>query len=498
MQHKRKFILLTALSMFFAANIHQYVAAEEPVLSTDVIKTEQIELSSNKVFKQNYSNAVSKFENLNIKVAHDDFYKLIMQQKNQDFYLLLLANKTAELGFFDLSNLAFSKITDIDISNTTIENTKKFYYPSKPMTQADTIILAELYSNIIYNDQAKETIKELQSYPGLLSDYDYANYIMALGYHKLKDNKTAAGYIRQAIKTNSSNINYKLLEAQILADTKKGKLSKKILKEINLQNLDSCLLTDKINSANQYVMYLSARNSFDKDYYLGRYYFSKKDYVKSARIFQSAVTKNKKNNAILYGMMSRCYFEQGDYSKASEFAQKSIKLSKNTDSFMTLGDIEAKNGNFKSAIKYYKETVSNHETRLEGLEKIASAYTKLSNKKRADDIYKQIRKEYNNSYLAYYNSDLSGNEIGNIKKAISININFIDGWIDMARIMIDNGNFELAQNYLAVANYLDDNNFRYYYYQSLLKKKESELHKNNSDRINKVANEIQYLNSRGS
>ena len=75
---------------------------------------------------------------------------------------------------------------------------------------------------------------------------------------------------------------------------------------------------------------------------------------------------------------------------------------------------------------------------------------------------------------------------------------FIDGGIDMAGILLDKGILELEHNSLLEANYLDDNNFRYYYYQSLLKKKELELYKNNSDRINKVTNETQYINSRGS
>ena len=493
MQLKYNSIILLILCFFIGNNVFS-----EQILTTDVVKTEQIEHSFNKNFKQNFSDAISKYENLNIKVSYDDFYKLIEQTKKGDYYLLLLANKTAEFGFFDLSNLAFSKITDVDISNSMLEDTKKFCYPAKSMSQSDIIILAELYSNIVYNDRAKETINELQHYPRLLNDNDYANYIMALGYYNLKENRTATDYIKKAIKLNGNNINYQILEAQILADVKKGKLSKKILKDINSQKIESLLLASKIDSANQYVMYLLAKNNFEKDYYLGKYYFSKNDYVKSARIFQSALTKNKTNNAILYGMLSRCYFAQGDYNKAKETAQKSIKLAKNANSFITLGDIESINGNYKTAIKYYKNAQSNNELRQESLEKIALSYTKLANKKHAVDIYNSIKKEFGCSYLAYYNTTTPENEIVGIKKALSINMNFIDGWIDMARIMLDKGNLELAHNYLLAANYLDDNNFRYYYYQSLLKKKELELYKNNSDRINKVTNETQYINSRGS
>ncbi|MGN1153661.1 MAG: hypothetical protein ACI4S3_06500, partial [Candidatus Gastranaerophilaceae bacterium] len=139
MQLKYNSIILLIFCFFIGNNVFS-----EQILTTDVVKTEQIEHSFNKNFKQNFSDAISKYENLNIKVSYDDFYKLIEQTKKGDYYLLLLANKTAEFGFFDLSNLAFSKITDVDISNSMLEDTKKFCYPAKSISQSDIIILAEL------------------------------------------------------------------------------------------------------------------------------------------------------------------------------------------------------------------------------------------------------------------------------------------------------------------------------------------------------------------
>ena len=206
MQFNHK-ILLTLLITFTLSYTAISETVYDPILQTDIIKVEPIKKQNyNITFKKNFANAINKFENLNIKTSYDDFFNLITQQSKSDFYLLTLANKTAELGFFDLSNLAFSKIEDLEISNKNIEEIKKFYYPSKNINKQDIIILAELYSNIVYNDQAKETVTELSLYQNLLREYDYANYLMALGCYKLNDITQAKEYIKIATQMNPNNI----------------------------------------------------------------------------------------------------------------------------------------------------------------------------------------------------------------------------------------------------------------------------------------------------
>ena len=404
----------------------------------------------------------------------------------------MLADKTAEFGFFDLSKQAFSKIEDFDISNNIIENTKKFYFPKKNITKSDILILAELYSNIVFNDQAKESVSELSRYPRLLNDYDYANYLMALGYYKLNDIQNAKQYIKIAITENPSNINYKILESQIFTGEKKGKITKKRIKEINSEKINTQKLCGKIKSSNEYIEYLLAQKPFEKDYYLGRYYWAEGDYQKASRIFITALGKNKKNNALLYSMLARCAFSQGDYKKADEYCDKAYKITQNNpDCLITMGDIAAKNGDYKNAIKYYKETLSDKNVKQDALEKMASVYTKMSNPKRANEIYNKLIKDFDNSYIAYYKIGLvtPEKELDYLKTSVSLNPMYQDGWIDLARLMLEKGNISLAKSYLAVANYLDDSNFRYYYYQSLLNKKEAEYNsiKNSNDTYNKIA-----------
>lgn len=473
MLFKYKLMLLISIIIIFAGNVNAELPSSH-TYATDIIKTELIQETYNIEFKREFNEAISKFENLNIKISYNDFRKLIDKYKENDFYIMLLANKTTELGFFDLSNIAFSKFKDVEITKLNVENTKKYYFPSQNIEKNDILILAELYSNIVYNDQAKESIDELQNTSKLLQSYDYANYIMALAYYKLNDNSSANLYIKKAIKLNKDNINYKILEAKILSQNKNNKYSKKIIKELNsINELKIISMQNKINSSEEYINYLCAKKDFDKNYYLGKYYYTEHEYNKSIKVLQNALSKNKKNNAILYGLISRCYYNLNDFNHAEEFAKKSRKIKPNNeDSLITLGDLEFKNGNYKNSIKYYKEILNNKSTRQEILEKIANSYSKISNN---SSLYNKLIKEYPNSYIANYQVGVDTTSIGNIKKAIAINILFQDAWIDLARIMIEQGNLDLAENYLTVANYIDNSNYRYYYYQNLLKKKELKL-----------------------
>lgn len=467
MHFKSKFICLLIL----LANMGFCYANETP-LTSDVFMYENQNDSLNNNFKQDYSSAVNKFENLNVQASYNDFERLINLYKDNDFFNILIGYKTAEFGFYNLSQLAFSNISDLEILGNHYNDVKQYYYPSCNIKKDDIIVLAELYSNIQYNDQVQESINELNQYSRFLYDYDYANYLMAYGYYKLNDITNAKKYIQVALKKNPNNITYLSLNAKILVGEKKGKLSKKILKDIESKKISSEILSQKIKATNEYINYSIARNNDIKDYYLGKYYYIEGDYNKALRILNSSSPKNKKSIAKNNGIIARCYYALGDYSNAKEYAKKSVKFN-NTNCLLVLGDIEFKNGNYKSALNYYKRASVNKKYKKEALEKLAGAYLKLSNSKTAKDIYQDSIREFNNSYISNYEMSLidKENELNYLKKTISINALYQDAWIDLAKIMIEKKCYKMAKRYLTIAKYIDENNFRYYYYQSLLMKK---------------------------
>lgn len=473
-------VKLLILTLLYVSSLGKVFAEEtvNPVLSTDISKTNKLIEYRNDLFKKSFSNAISKFENLNIEVAYNDFESLIEQSESSDYHLIILADKTAELGFFDLSEFAFSKIKDTDFSAINHRDTKKMFFPKQKIKKSDLVVLAEIFSNIKYNDNANEAIKELENHPRLLAEYDYANYILALGYLSSKKLDEAKPYINSALKTNPENVSYSMIKALAYAKDKNGRISRKIFNKIKKENILTESYNNDINNLSQMVNYIVTKNEKEKDLYLGRYYLGKNDYSKAIRILQGAIGTKKNTNALVYGSLSRCYYELGDYIKALEYAQKCKKLdSKNSDALLTFGDIAFKNGEYKSAIKYYKQAMYKNNKRIV-LEKMALAYTSSSQPKNAFLIYDEILKEFQNSYIAYYKKGImqNNNDIVNIKKALSININYTDAWIDLARIMVDRGNLAVAKNCLSAVNCIEGNaNFRYYYYQNILDKKEDEI-----------------------
>ena len=94
----------------------------------------------------------------------------------------------------------------------------------------------------------------------------------------------------------------------------------------------------------------------------------------------------------------------------------------------------------------------------------------LDKAKKAMEIYEKVLRTYSDAYLAYYKVALSDKtkEMIYLKKALAINMNFTDAWIDLGRVELERHNFNESKKYLAVANYIDENNFRYYYYQGLV------------------------------
>lgn len=442
--------------------------------NTIAIPVKKAVLTHNSLHNQ-YVFAFERFMQSNVKSAYNDFKILIDTMDDSDYAYAQLAQRMADIGFFNLSDLAISKIDDKNLSDVVVEDMKTYYYPSRKLKKDDEIYLGEVFSNIMYNDQSKEATLELVKNTALLSDSDYANYIVALGYLKSNDFVNAEIYIDSAINLNQQNLNYKKLKAEILSQGKKSKNALKIVDYMKSQPLYSTDFTRKINSLEQFVLYKSNKNYSEKMYHLGYYYYYENELAKSARTLQSAFTTKKKFNKDVYALLSRVYFDMNEFEKAQDSAQKAYKIdSNNTQALLVLGDLNYRGKDFKSALKYYQKAESSDKSSFDSSVRIAQTYEQLGKTKKALDIYERLLKTYNNCYVAYYKIALNdkSKELAYLKKAISINPNFKDAWIDLGRYAIEHQNFRDAKKYLAIANYIDENDFRYYYYQGLLAKKQ--------------------------
>ena len=273
---------------------------------------------------------------------------------------------------------------------------------------------------------------------------------------------------------NSQNLNYKKLKAEILSQSKHPKDALKMLASIKAQKLYTADFSRKINSLEQYVLYKSEKNYSDKMYHLGYYYYYENENAKALRTLQSSITTKKKHNKDVYAILSRVYFDMQEFEKAQDIATKAYKIdSGDMTTLLVLGDLSYRTGDYKTALKYYKDAESHNKTATSICSvKVAQTYEMLGKEKRAVDIYEKVLKTYSDSWVAYYKIALKdkSKELAYLKKAIAINANFKDAWLDLGRLEIERGNFFEARKYLGVANYIDENDFRYYYYQGLIAK----------------------------
>ena len=421
-------------------------------------------------------NATDKFVQCNIKASWEDFKTLVSTAPSNDFMYLSLAEKMSELGFFDIANIAVMNIKDKDITNLSIDAMKRFYYPGKKLKLEDELALAEIYSNISFNNQSSEATNDLLQKEYLLSNYDYANYLVALGSYKSNFFSQAAKYINLAIIQNPSNLNYYKLKAEILADDNKPEEALKTVEYLKKQNLYSYKYEQKIKSLEQFIFYKTKKAQWEKDYHLGYYYYIENDPSKAIRTLQNALSeRTKANKGMIYALMSEIYFSMNEFEKATDMAQKAYKInSDNPKVLITLGDLNYMNKNYKQALSYYKKASSKDKKSYTPLIKEAQTYQKLSNIKKATEIYTKVLKTHSDSWEAYYNIALldknNDKDKTNIylKKALAVNPFFENGWIELAKIQIDKGDYNTAQEYLANVFYIDENNFRYYYYQGLI------------------------------
>lgn len=444
--------------------------ADQMPSNTIALPTKRATLTHNDIHNQ-YAIAFDRFMQSNVKSAYMDFAILIETMSPSDYGYMQIAERMADIGFFNLSNMAFSKVEDKDISSLLVDDTKRYYYPSKKLKREDEVYLGEVFSNIVYNDQSREATAELIKNVNLLSSSDYANYIAALGYLKSNDLLNADKYIDIAISMNGQNLNYKKLKAEILSQNKKTKDALKIVEYIKQQRLYSTDYANKGKSLEQYVLYKSQKNEIKKSYHLGYYYYYEGELGKSIRTLQGAISTKKATNKDVYALLSRVYFDNNDFEKAQDTAQKAYKLnSGNPMVLLVLGDLNYRKGDYKTALKYYKDAEGRVRNYSLPSIRVAQTYEMLNKEKKAMEIYEKVLRVYSDAYVAYYKVALKdkSKEIAYLKKAIAINMQYKDAWIDLGRVEVERQNFNDAKKYLSIANYIDENDFRYYYYQGLI------------------------------
>ncbi|MBR6905120.1 MAG: tetratricopeptide repeat protein, partial [Bacteroidales bacterium] len=283
-----------------------------------------------------------------------------------------------------------SRIQDNQISGLLEEDVKNYYFPSYKLNNKDQLYLAEIYSNIMYNEQSKEATNELMKQTKLLTDSDYANYLVAFGSMKNGDIEQAEKSIDIAIDKNPKNINYKRLRAEIYSQSAKPKVSLKYLNELNCANINTVVFDTELHSSGQYILYKAATNDYLKKYHLAYYYYDEGELAKSLRVLQTSISGKKNINKDVFALTSMVYFDMKEFEKAQDYALKAIDIEPgNPEALLILGKIALRNNDLAKAENYFKKAVSKDKTHTAEI-KLAEVYEKQNNVKKAKEIYSKI------------------------------------------------------------------------------------------------------------
>ncbi len=469
------------LLLVLIANIGQIAIAEEQNSHTAIIKKEAINssiVSKDNYIKAKYASAENRFLQGNIKASHDDYADLILKAAHDDYVFLGYAIKMAEYGFFDLCEDLITKLDNNLYTKNYVKDIRKYYYPSSLVNTKDTFYLADAYAGIVYNNLAIETTSELQN-SVQAAESDYRNYLIGLGYYKSNNLSQALKYINNAILQNDVNINYKILKAKILADSKKHKQAMKILKEIQEAEFLTVDFQEKIKAVEEYVLYKIAKDEPLKDYHLAYYYHLQGKSFLATKVLQGAVLQAKQYAPEIFGLLSRIYYENDEPLKAQEFAQRAYREDKkNYLAILTLADLCFDERKFEEALNYYKTArkLTKDSIPIVG---IAKSYLSLEKGNKSKKIYeKLLKKKLNDVDLLAGSLRLFPQRADEyLPTMASLDIMNNEIWLGLADLSIKDGNLSMAETFLNNSYYIDENNFKYYYYLSLIYKAKGDIEK---------------------
>ncbi|MDE6138243.1 MAG: tetratricopeptide repeat protein, partial [Candidatus Gastranaerophilales bacterium] len=306
--------------------------------------------------KNQYTIAMDKFMQSNVRSSYQDFKILIDNVVPNDYIYMRLTKEMAAIGFFSLAELSMSKIQDNKISTLLEEDVKNYYFPNYSLTHKDQMYLAEIFSNIMYNNQSREATGELLKQSSLLSDSDYANYLAAFGSMKNGDIKQAEKSIDYAISKNPKNLNYKRLKAEIYSQSSKPQDGVKYLNVLNNSDINTVIFDKELHSSGEYILYKAAKNDYWKKYHLAYYYYDENELNKALRVLQTSISGKKNINKEVYALTAKVYFDLKEFEKAQDYALKALDIdSSHPEALIVMGNIALRNEDFKAAESYYKK-----------------------------------------------------------------------------------------------------------------------------------------------
>lgn len=407
--------------------------------------------------------ATSRYMQTNVVASYKDFSNIIssINGKN-DFLYVTMAQRLAELGFFSLSQNSIINITDYDLWNKSINTFKRIYFPTVTLSYEEEIYLAGLQTAVLYNNSAKEVIKDLEKHDKLLKKSDYANYVLAVAYFENKNYSRALNAINKAIMKSPENVNYLTFKSKIYTQSGNYKSALKIIEQIDDFNSISGYYKEYLNNDKLYILMKMSKKDKQK-YYSAELLFKTGEYQKALKEAQTAISLNKKNPAP-YVIIGDYYLKFGDFEKAKDSYMKAYNLKqKYVPALVGLGHYYYMKNEYSSAYEYYLRAYKYSSQNDVILTALANCLFAKNENQLAEEYLKKAIKVNPNSDIAYYllskiTPDLKEQYL---RTALSFNPMNIYAWLDLAELKISQNNFKEAKEYLFPAELINPKNSRY-------------------------------------
>lgn len=432
--------------------------------------------------------ATERYTQTNVIAAYKDFSKIInsIDGKN-DFLYITMAQRLDNLGFFTLSQNALININDTELWHNSISTINKIYTPSVILTYDEEIYLSRLQTEILYNNSAKEAIKELENNDKLLKKSDYANYILAMGYYENKNYFKALNTINKAISKAPECINYLQFKGKIYTKVGNYKAALKIINKIEKANLIANYNKGYLYNDKLYILMKMSKKDKAK-YYSAKLLMQNGDYQKAIKEAQSAISMNKKN-LDAYILIGNYYLKIDDLEKAYEYYNKAYKLKqKFSPALIGLGHYYFAKKDYNTAYEYYLKAYKSSSQNDIVLITLANCLIAKNDKINAADYLKKAIKINPDSDAAYYllskiTPDLKEQYL---RTAISINPVNEYAWLDLAELKIEQNNFKEAREYIFPIKLIDPENSKYIYLKKIIDSQNKDILKSSKNSIDNM------------
>ena len=410
-------------------------------------------------------NATTRYMQTNVVAAYKDFSNIINSLKiENDFLYMTMAQRLAGFGFFSLSQNAIININDNDLWFNSINFLKKLYFPAVTLSYDEEIYLSKLQTATLYNNSAKETIKELEKNDNLLKKSDYADYVLSVAYFENKNYIKSLNAINKAIDKAPECINYLQFKSKIYTQMENYNAALNIIEKIEKTKYLSNYYKDFLYNDKLYILMKKSKKDKEK-IYSAKLLYNKGDYQKALRDAQAAINLNKKNPEG-YVLEGDYYIKTDEIEKAKEYYQKAQNLKdKYAPALIGLGHYYYLKKEYSTAYEYYlmasKYSSQNDKVYIYMANTLIA---KKENDAAADYLRKSIKIDPNSDKAYYLLSQITPNlKEQYLRKSVSLNPGNIYAWLDLAEIYINQGNYKDAKEYLIPVQLIEPNNSRYLY-----------------------------------